>query len=198
MFLVFRINVFLINIILGEGQAGIFSVALQMTDVLYLIPVTLGMILFPTVSADQNDQGVLSAKVFRFSLAFMSALCLLLAIVGGPLILLLFGEAFRGAIEPLYWFLPGIVALSLVTILNNDLAARGLPVIVIIAPASGLAVSVVINILFLPTIGIVAASIASSAAFLLMLIMLSLHFRKRLGLRWRSLFVPTLQDFKAT
>ncbi len=196
MFLVFRVNIFLINLLLGEAEAGVFSVAMQITDVLYLIPVTLGLILFPKVSADQQDKGELSAKVFRFSLVVMTLACLVLALFGEVFIIILFGESFRGAVEPLYWFLPGMVALSLVTVLNNDLSARGLPPIVIVAPACGLALSIIINLILLPVIGISAGSIGSSAAFFLILILLTIHFRRRLALRWRDLFVPTLQDLR--
>ncbi|HEX9615356.1 MAG TPA: oligosaccharide flippase family protein, partial [Bacteroidota bacterium] len=139
MFLVFRISLPMINSSLGEVEAGIFSIAMQIVDMVYIIPVTLGLVLFPKVSSDSADPGTLTAKVFRFSLVSMSALCFLIFLFAEPVIIFLYGEEFRGAVAPLQWLLPGVVALSLVTILNNDLAGRGLPTIVMIGPALGVA-----------------------------------------------------------
>jgi O-antigen/teichoic acid export membrane protein len=194
MFLVFRTNIFLINLYLGEKASGIYSVTMQFSDLVYLLPTTMGLLLFPKVTENLNDDGVLTAKAYRFSLAVMGLICISILIVGRFVVVLMFGSAFEGAVVPLYWLTPGIVALSLATILNNDLAARGLPPIVIIAPAIALLVNVVVNVLVLNSLGLVAASIASSLAYGIMALVLTVYFVRRLKINPKHLFFIKRED----
>ncbi|MFQ5797231.1 MAG: oligosaccharide flippase family protein, partial [Bacteroidota bacterium] len=60
MFLVIRSNIMLINYFLGESQSGVYSVAMQFADLVYLLPATLGLILFPKVSESIRDPGELT------------------------------------------------------------------------------------------------------------------------------------------
>jgi O-antigen/teichoic acid export membrane protein len=195
MFLVFRVNVFFINTYLGEYDSGLYSIVLQIGDLAYLLPVTLGLLLFPKVSADIADNGLLTAKVFRFSFYGMGIVCIGIALLGRWVIVLLFGQEFEPAAEPLMYLAPGILALSLATILNNDLAGRGLPAIVMIAPAVGLFLTAAINVVFLSSWGLVASSVASSAAYGVMLLLLVFDFKRRVQISWKLLFIPKLDDF---
>jgi O-antigen/teichoic acid export membrane protein len=197
MFLVFRTNIFLINLYLGEQASGIYSVTMQFGDLVYLIPITMGLLLFPKVSENLRDNGMLTAKVFRFSLVTMGLICVGILLLGRSLVLLMFGPAFEGAIVPLYWLTPGIVALSLATILNNDLAARGLPSIVIIAPAVALLINVGMNVLFLKSLGLIAASLASSAAYIVLVVMLAAHFVRRLRIPFGQMLFLSQEDIKS-
>jgi O-antigen/teichoic acid export membrane protein len=195
MFLVFRVNVFFINTYLGEYDSGLYSIVLQISDLVYLLPVIMGMLLFPKVSANHSDTGLLTAKVFRFSLYGMSIVCVGLMFIGRMIIVVLFGGDFEPAVEPLIFLLPGIVTLSLVTILNNDLAGRGLPIIVIIAPFVGLIITIIINLVFISAWGLVASSLASSLAFSSMLVLLLRDFLNRVSIPWRDLFLLKRTDF---
>ncbi len=179
-FFVTRLNIFLVNYILGESQLGVYSIALQFMDVMYLLPMTLGLLLFPKVSANANDPGELTAKVFRFSVLAMGLMCVGIVLVAHPLIQLMFGEKFLDAVLPLIWLAPGIFALSLSNIILNDLAGRGLPPIVMIAPALGLVANVALTLGLIRSHGITAAAIGSSAAYCIMLAVLVVYFVRRL------------------
>jgi O-antigen/teichoic acid export membrane protein len=179
-FFVTRLNIFLVNSMLGESQVGLYAIALQFMDVLYLLPTTLGLILFPKVSANQDDPGALTAKVFRFSVLAMALMCGGIALVAHPVINLLFGEKFLDAVLPLTWLAPGMFALSLSNIILNDLAGRGLPPVVMIAPGVGLVANVALTVGLIHSQGIAAAAIGSSVAYWIMLAILFVYFVRRL------------------
>lgn len=195
MFALIRSNLFLINLLLGEESSGVYSITLQFTDLLYLLPMTLGMILFPKVSEQLRDTGVLTAKVFRFSLGVISLGVLVLLPLWSPLIGLLYGAEFEGAVLPLMALSPGIVALSLVMILNNDLAGRGLPTVVIIAPLLGLAFNIILHLVLVPSSGLVGSAVSSSASYSLVLFVLYRYFSRSVGIPHAHLLLPRLSDF---
>ena len=195
MFVLLRSNLFLINALMGEHASGVYSIALQFTDLLFLLPATLGMILFPKVSEDPGDSGLLTAKVFRFSFVVITLVTLGLLPLWTPLIDLLYGAEFSGAVVPLMVLTPGIIALSLVMILNNDLAGRGLPPVVIIAPLVGFACNVVLHVVLVPLYGLVGSAFSSSVSYLLVLILLYQSFTRSVGFPHAMLLMPRLSDF---
>ena len=195
MFALIRSNLFLINLFLGEESSGVYSIALQFTDLLYLLPMTLGMILFPKVSEQQRDIGVLTAKVFRFSLGVTGFGVVALLPLWSPLIALLYGAEFEGAVLPLMALSPGIVALSLVMILNNDLAGRGLPTVVIVAPLVGLVINIILHLVLVPSSGLVGSALSSSASYGIVLLVLYRYFSRTVGVPHALLLLPRLSDF---
>lgn len=194
MFALIRSNLFLINTLMGEEASGIYSIALQFTDLLFLLPTTLGMILFPKVSEDPRDAGHLTAKVFRLSLTVITLLVLALLPLWGPLIELLYGAEFIGAVVPLMALTPGIVALSLVMILNNDLAGRGLPPIVIVAPFLGFCTNVGLHLALVPPYGLVGSAVSSSVSYVLVLVLLYRSFARFVGIPHAMLLFPKISD----
>lgn len=196
LFLTTRINLFFINSSLGETEAGLYSVALQFMDVISLLPMTLGMLLFPRVAGDHLDRGELTAKVFRFALLVVGLLCIVILFAGEAFVLLLFGAEFLDSVAPLYWMTPAILFVSLWTILNNDLGARGIPLILLVAPAVAFALNIFMQIALLSSFGIASASIAVSLTSLTGFLLVLAYFVRTFHMRIRSLFVPTLSDFR--
>lgn len=193
-YLVLRLNMLIINPVLGERDAGLFSVVLLFMDLVALVPQTLGLILFPAVARDNEGSAVLTAKVFRFTLYGVGALCVVIAFGAEPLVRLMFGAEFAPAAPALQWLTPGILAMALMTILNNDLAGRGMPAIVIITPAVAVACSAVLHALLLSPLGIVGSSLATSAAFIVAVVVLYFAAFRRLGLSHRAFWLLDRQD----
>jgi O-antigen/teichoic acid export membrane protein len=92
------------------------------------------------------------------------------ALAADAAIQLLYGSEFRPAGPAFLWLLPGLVCLSVHTICMNYFASRGFPTLITLAPVGGLLVNVMLNLWMIPRIGIVGASLASSAAYAAMLL----------------------------
>jgi O-antigen/teichoic acid export membrane protein len=193
-YLVLRLNMLIINPVLGERDAGLFSVVLLFMDLVALVPQTLGLILFPAVARDNEGSALLTAKVFRFTLYGVGALCVVIAIAAQPLIRLMFGDEFAAAAPALQWLAPGILAMALMTILNNDLAGRGMPAIVIATPAVAVACSALLHRLLLSPLGLVGSSVATSGAFIVAVVQLYFAAFRRLGLSHRAWWLLDRED----
>ncbi|OGU70968.1 MAG: hypothetical protein A3H45_12505 [Ignavibacteria bacterium RIFCSPLOWO2_02_FULL_55_14] len=195
-FLLIRLNMLLISPTLGDHAAGLFSVNLQFLDLAAILPTTLGVILFPRVARNEQDAGDLTAKVFRFTVASVGLFCLTLALAAKPILVLMFGEPFAESSRALQLLTPGIFALALVSILNNDLAGRGLPRSVLWALVAGVASSSAIQFIFLGTFGIEAASVGTSTGALVTAGVLLIIVRKYWKAPWRQLWILSLADLR--
>lgn len=190
-FLVVRSDLLLVNFFLGTAGAGVYSIAVQIADTLLLLPVTIGMILFPRVAAESGArQEEVTARVLRHTALVLAGLCLAAGILVGPVVRLLYGEAFGGAILATRLLLPGVLALGLNGVLMNHFGAAGMPPVTWFAPAAALALNVALNCAVIPRYGVAGASATSSLAYAAMFLLSLGAFLRggRVGLR-RSLFV---------
>jgi O-antigen/teichoic acid export membrane protein len=181
-FLVLRFDLLLVERIRGVGAAGYYSIAVAMCDLVYMLPVIVGTLLFPRLSRMESplDQvGYARDVALRVAAAMVVAACAA-GILAQPVIEVLYGEAFVPAIPAFLWLLPGIVALSVHTIIMNYCASVGLPPVVLLAPVVGLLINLALNLALLPTMGIVGASIASTVAYVCMLAVSATYFIGRL------------------
>lgn len=196
-YLLLRSDLFLVNYFRNTSEAGIYSISATFADMLTLTPQTIGMILFPTLSAARPEERAgYTAKVHRFTVLLMLCLCVISAFIAQPLIVLLYGNAFAAAGPPILWLLPGIFFLSLETIFAMYYASEYLPAFVPISWAVSLALNVGLNIVLIPKIGIIGAAITSSIAYTLVFVVLITQFMRKTKTPLRELFILRRGEFK--
>jgi O-antigen/teichoic acid export membrane protein len=171
-FLIIRLDLFLVNGYLGSHQAGLYSVAAGLADAMFVLPMVIGLNVFPRIAGGGTAET--SAAVFRLVALVYGAMVLVSALLAGPAIRLLYGEAFAGSVSLYYWLAPGVLSLGLVTVLSQHFAGRGFPFQAMAVWFVGLAVNLGINLLFLPRYGTYIAALSSSVAYTLLLV---LHIR---------------------
>jgi O-antigen/teichoic acid export membrane protein len=195
-FLVIRSDMILVNYFRGASASGIYSIAVNFSELLYLLPVTIGAMLFPKVSANIADDGIFTQKISRLTVLLMAIICILVAIVCRPLILLMYGRQFTFSAIPLLWLLPGIFFLSLATIYNNDLAGRGYPPVIIYATATAFILNFGLNLLFIPRYGITGAAITSSVSYFVMFIIVLSYSVKIMHSRAEKFLIPSFAEIR--
>jgi O-antigen/teichoic acid export membrane protein len=171
-FLVVRVDLLLVNGYLGSHQAGLYSVAATIADGMYVLPAVVGINLFPRVAESGESQE--TAEVFRSVAVLYGLICLATLPLADPAIRLFFGDAFAGSVSLYYWLLPGIYCLGMLTILAHHFAGRGYPTEAAVVWFVGLGINLAINVAFLPGRGAWVASLASSIAYAVLLV---LHIR---------------------
>jgi O-antigen/teichoic acid export membrane protein len=169
-FLVIRLDLLLVNGYLGATEAGIYSVAATLADGMFVLPMVVGLNLFPRVARSGEHRE--TAEVFRSVAVLYGLLCLVTIPLAEPAIRLFFGADFAGATDLYYWLLPGIFSLGMLTILSQHFAGRGFPPQAMVIWFVGLALNIAINLAFLPGRGAWVASLASSIAYT---VLLALH-----------------------
>lgn len=183
-YLVLHFDLLMVAGMLGDAEAGLYSIAARMADMLYMIPVALGTILFSTVSRMRHGQWQFTRRVLVVFGAGILPLFGLAGIFAEPAIDLLFGSEFLPAVPVFLFLLPGIYMLSLNTILMNYFAGTGMPIIAVVSPAIAAAVNVAANAWALPRWGIPAAGLTSTLSYTVMLLS-SLAYLRYSGLRSR-------------
>lgn len=178
-FLVIRLDLLLVNAYAGSTEAGLYSVAATLADGMYVLPMVIGLNLFPRVARGAPVEQ--SAEVFRSMTVLYGLVCLITVPVAGPAIRLLFGADYADAAPLYYWLLPGIYCLGLLTILSHHFAGRGYPPILMAIWVAGLALNVGINVAFLPGRGAEVASIASSITYAFLLVLNMAMFAREAG-----------------
>ena len=171
-FVALRVDLFLIQYMLGVEHAGHYSIAVGLADALFMLPVTIGTILFPKLSAMQDEvqKWQYAKKVSVISCGIM--LCVSVAALLSSRILIsgLYGEAYEPAIPAFVWILPGVVVLSVHLVLGNYLGSIGMPAAIVYSAGSAACVNVLLNVKLIPSLGIVGASISYDLAGCTMLL----------------------------
>ncbi|MFC4303468.1 polysaccharide biosynthesis C-terminal domain-containing protein [Cohnella boryungensis] len=186
-FLVLKVDLLMIQYLLDTESTGYYSIALTLADYVYMLPVVVGTILFPKLAAIESvqERWAFTAKILKPFTLFMVVFIGVTAIMSKPLILLLFGEEFISSLSAFLWLLPGILFLSINTILMNYFASLGMPKNTIYSTATATVANIIFNFILLPEYGIIGASISSVICYGLMLIfsVVYLYSQKKLGER---------------
>jgi O-antigen/teichoic acid export membrane protein len=179
-FLVIRFDMLMVNYFLSAREAGVYSVTVQIVDLLYMLPVVIGMILFPKVSGMKEGSWEFTRKVAWVTTGLMFVICFIAALLARPFIVFLYGDAFGGAVGALHWLLPGIFALSVQTVFMNYFVGIGLPVYAVCYHLIGFVLNFALNLMLIPMYSINGAAIASTAAYLI-ICLISFYFFHRGG-----------------
>lgn len=181
----YKLDLFLVNIFIGPAAAGIYVVAVQLVERLWLLAQAVSTVLLPRLS-ELKDREDLKAEMtplasrWVFSLTIMASV--LLAAIGYPLLRCVFGEEFVSAFSPLLYLLPGIVAGALSKIVASDIAARGKPELNMYTTLASLPLNLVGNFIMIPRMGISGAAVATTFTYVLILIMILFVYRNITGI----------------
>jgi O-antigen/teichoic acid export membrane protein len=182
-FLVLRSDIVLLNYLRGAEDTGYYAVAAGLADVLLMLPTVVGTLLFPRLAAapDLAERLRLTRRVLKVLVPATPAALLVVLVLARPLVRLVYGGAFDPSVDAILWLLPGVGFLAVNGVLMNLFAACGMPMIIAYSPLVALITNVLVNLWLIPAWGIVGASMSSTLAYGLMLLM-SLGY-----IRWGSL-----------
>lgn len=162
----YRLDVFLVNFFLGSTGVGIYSVSVALAELLWQFPNAVSFVIFPKSSATKTAwMNAFTPRVFYLTLALTALGGFGLALLGHFMILLIFGERFSAAYQPMLALLPGVILLGGGKVLTNEIAGRGYPHYNSISSGLGLVLTLALDLLLIPRYGVLGAAIASSLAY---------------------------------
>jgi len=166
-FLVLRADVLMVKYLLGAEQTGYYSVAASMSEMTYILPVTVGALLFPKLSAlsGLEEKKYLTKRVSKAIGAGMFFVLVITAFLAKPFVKLLYGEAFLQSVSAFLWLLPGMFFLGVETVAVQFLNSVGFPRIVVVAWVLTCVLNISLNMWAIPKYGIAGASIVSSLSY---------------------------------
>jgi O-antigen/teichoic acid export membrane protein len=192
----YRLDVFIVNYFLDSTQVGLYAIGVAVSEALWQIPQAVAVALFPR-TARTIDEGAtnFTCLIMRqvFLVSCISALGV--ALVSPWAVPILFGARFLPSVPVIWWLLPGTVAISLAKVAASDLAGRGKTGYSSLFGGIALGVTVILDLVLIPRMGIQGAGLASSAAYLVNAALLLTALKFELQVRWRELFVPSRSEF---
>jgi O-antigen/teichoic acid export membrane protein len=170
-FLLVRLDMLMVQYISGNAEAGYYSIAVAMADLLYMFPAAVGALVFPGLSAmiDHASRLALTRKALQATAVAMTTMAIAAAFLAEPLIRLLFGERFLPAAPMFHVLALAIVVYGLNNIVSNYMMAIGLPWKGVWVWLVGVVANIVFNLYLIPPLGGRGAALASLAAYSLVL-----------------------------
>lgn len=167
-FALIRVDLLLVNALLGPGEAGVYSLAATAAEALVLVPSVVGVNLLPRVAL--GGGAAATAAVLRSMMLLFGGLCVLSAPAVALAFGLVFGPEYAESTELFWVLLPGVFFLGLLTILTNYYFVPLYPGRLLAAYLAALVLNLALNIVLLPTLGLVAAPLSSTIAYGLVLV----------------------------
>lgn len=188
----YRATLFLVERHSGLAAAGVYSVAVQVAELLWVLSSAVTVAAYHRIGAPDADQAAWTTlRAVRVNL--------LATLVAAPLLYVgalwavpsLLGAAYAGALVPLALLLPGVAgyaaASSLSAYYTNH---RGAPHWSARVAGLSLALTLAIAAWSVPRHGAAGAALATSLAYAVAIVLALRHFLRDAGLPWRALLAP--------
>jgi O-antigen/teichoic acid export membrane protein len=186
----FRFDSLLVFNMKHDVQAGLYSIAVSLAEMTQNVPNAMSAVLYPSVSGDVLNADMRTTRLTRMTTLILMISCVLLASLGYPLIGLFFGAQFRPAYLSMVMLLPGMISIGCARVIAADIVGRGYPKYSAIAAWIALGATLVLDLLLIPRWGILGAAFASSVAYTISVITLTVAYHRLTGIPVRDLFLP--------
>jgi len=184
-----------VNYFLNATQLGLYALAVVISEALWQIPGAASLALFPR-TARTVDRGAteFTCQLMHQILVIAAVLAAAIALGSWVFVPLVFGQRFRPSVAVVWILLPGTLALSLGRVGVSDLAGRGKNGYSSVFSITALIVTVLLDLLLIPRMGIWGAAVASSAAYSTNALLILCALKYELKVTWSALLVPTYSE----
>jgi len=181
-FLLLRVDILMINQILGKKEVGLYDIAVNMSDMIYLFPIVVSTILFPKLSGitDIGEKWKLSKNTGIVMLIIMTVICIGVAVLASPIIHLLYGKPFMGCVPAFLFLIICKFLMAANSIFSTFIASIYVPWTTVPFNFSILGINIILNLYWIEQYGIVGAALSSIICFLLLIIFHFYYTRKYL------------------
>lgn len=147
-----------------------YSIATLLGRILWIVPGSLSVVAYPAISgyAKEGAQSRIAGLVsrgLRFSAGFVGMGVLVIVYFGPEILRTLFGSAALPAYAPLAILLIGMAPLGGTKSLASGISSVGRPDIGLKIALAGLSISVTLNVLLIPVLGLPGAALATAIAY---------------------------------
>jgi O-antigen/teichoic acid export membrane protein len=190
----YRADQWILGVIAGSTELGLYSVAVAWSEVLFFLPTTLVAVQRPDlVRAGPDEARERAAVVLRAALA-LTLVCAAAMIALAPVLCsTIFGESFSGSVDMLRVLCLGAFGIATLKLLGNALTAQRRPLLETAAVTVAFVTVIALDIVLIPSHGGLGASIASAVSYTAGGVAAALIFARALGARPRDL-VPRPGD----
>ncbi|HEX3975028.1 MAG TPA: O-antigen ligase family protein [Solirubrobacteraceae bacterium] len=193
----YRLDVIVMQFFRPLKQVGFYVAAQTVAEFVITIATAFQSSLLPLVSHYEGDerQDVISASSLRHHGILAGAAVLANAVVGTAVIYFAYGPQFRPAVIPMLVLLPGVWFLGMGLVIQSDLGGRGRPGLSSKLAALAATVTVVLDLILIPRLGVLGGALASVCAYTTFGVASLIALQRVSGIPLRELVVPQRADF---
>jgi O-antigen/teichoic acid export membrane protein len=191
----YRFDVWVVDQYHGTAALGLYAVGVGVGQLLFYVPEPFSRVVQPYLYGQVKDEMLPRFKaVSRLNFSLVLVLSVALGVLSPWLIPLLFGNVFSGSVVALWFLLPGIVFSSAFKLIAQLVVHGGGQRFNLLATSIGAVLTILLDLLLIPSLGIVGAAIASSISYLSILLTVLAVVRYRLGIDVHDMFLVTPKD----
>ncbi len=167
-FVSLRIDVLMLGCYRPNSSVGYYSVAVSITELLFLISTALQMIFYSKVQdmmKDKEDMAKKTLRLYRHALLLFILGTGTLALLAKKIVILFYGEAFLPSLVPFFILLPGAMILYLNNLLVNYLVGVKKFILISIIFSFSSLLNVLLNILLIPKYDSAGAALSSTITY---------------------------------
>jgi len=176
--LVLRGNTFVLETFRGSAPVGQLSIALQIADLFGILPTSVALVLFPRLVREGRAGWSTAVRTSLVVGALVTSACVVAGLVAGPLIPAVFGWEFEASVGILLALLPGVVFLSMLTVLSQFITAAGLPRSLVVAWIAAFGLVSVLGALTIPGYAGLGVAVSLSATYAVLYVLVVLIARR--------------------
>lgn len=196
-YLNYRISIFLLNKFSSIENVGIYSVALRITEAIWMISSSIALVQYARVSNQKNDfESIhLTIKLSKVSLAVTLLATGMFVCLPSDIFIFLFGREFTNIPKIGLALSVGIVSIGYSTIFAHFFSGKGKYSYNVYVCIIGFLINLLGNLLFLKSYGMMAAAFTSTVSYAVMSVILFLLFVKKTDTPMNALWLK-MQDFQ--
>jgi stage V sporulation protein B len=161
-----RLDIYIVNLFLQTASVGVYTVAASIANMFWIIPNGIVISMFPRVASLSGDQSNrLTALLCRNAIWLTVLGGGSFMLVSKPIIVWVFGPDFAPAALALAFLMPGVLGQVVARICFTDCAARGYPGKATLSNAITASLTILLDFVLIPRMGIQGAALASSIAY---------------------------------
>lgn len=162
-----RVDQIIVGVIASEATLGVYAVAVNGSEVLYLLPTAVASALLPAVARSTGEaRAEQTLRIFR-AVALVTLAGAALAALAGPFLLpRVFGSVYGESVTPFLLLVPSALGFAATAVFSNALLASSAPMRSSAGPLVSLGVGVPLDFVLVPAWGASGAGAAASAALL--------------------------------
>lgn len=167
-YLNYKADQYMIKNMIGVSELGVYSIGVMIAELLFLIPNSVATVLLGRLYNLREDPSGelarLTSVTIKYSLYIMSILALF-GYVLSPLVSVLFGKQYLGAICIIRILIIGIIFASIGKIGSSYYYRKEKLKVYLLITVITLLLNIILNLLLIPTYGINGAAIASTISY---------------------------------
>ena len=191
----YKIDLFLVEHFLGRASTGVYSVAVMVAELLWLVSSSVTQAAYARIGTpDAAESSRVTLRAIHASVLALALLAPALWLVAALALAPVLGSEYAAALPVLAWLLPGVLAYGAASALSAYFTNHaGRPLIPAALAGLSLLINLVLSVLLIPRLGMLGGAIATTLSYVISMAASVALFRRLSGTPLRRLMRPDWQ-----